>query len=105
MIRKTLRLTALSATALFILGTGILLSTTHQSEVDNSSADENVTAFYTVREYENAVGVFASESSVPEKVHTLFVRALPEADRAALKSGIHVASEDELRSLIEDLTG
>lgn len=105
MIKKVLRMTAASATAIVALGTGMMLITKRPSTENVQQADENVTAFYTVREYESIVGVFANESSSPEKVHSLFVRVLPEADRAALKDGICVSSENELRSLIEDLTG
>ncbi|MBR5941774.1 MAG: hypothetical protein IKZ81_00335 [Clostridia bacterium] len=57
---------------------------------------------YVLREYEGAIGVFASGSSVPVSVIDVDVRTLPEADRAALANGIFAADEDELNRRIED---
>lgn len=105
MIRKTLRLSALSAGALLVLITGMILTTKHQSNDSTPQNGESTVSSYTVKEFERVIGVFSGETDTPEKVHTLFVRVLPETDRAALEGGITVSSEEELSRLIEDLTG
>lgn len=102
MIKKILRSAAVSAGALLILSTCMILTGKRDAKVPEN---EVANPFYTVREYERIIGVFSTETTTPEKVHPIFVRVLPESDQVALENGISVSSEDELRRLIEDLSG
>lgn len=106
MIKKALRLTILSASALLILGSGLILKTRMGNEnSDPPQSPAEPSPAYTLREYDSMVGVFREESDTPEEVYTVFVRVLPEKDKLALKNGISVSTEEELRHLIEDFSG
>lgn len=60
-------------------------------------------AQYFLREYDGHVGVFSPHSShMPVTVTDIEVAGLRDADRAMLSSGIAVADQDELLSLLED---
>ena len=63
------------------------------------------TDVYTLREYRGKIGIFEEGKSTPLQVLDVYVFTLPEADRASLRTGIRVISDDALRSLIEDFTG
>ena len=65
-----------------------------------SSAKED-TELFIVREHGGIIGVFDGDGRLLYSLD-IYVKTLPEADRALLKEGITVHSKKELRALIED---
>jgi len=59
---------------------------------------------YTVREYNEKIGVFSSDGILVRTVD-VYVKTLPEADRRMLREGIEITGEKQLNSLIEDYDG
>lgn len=62
------------------------------------------TQCFTVREYEERIGVFNSDNVLIHVIET-HIKTLPAADRYLLREGIRVTSRKELLSVIEDYTG
>ena len=57
---------------------------------------------YWLRSSEGRLGVFLDDAPEPEMVLDVYISSLPEADRAALESGVRAGSYQELVSMIED---
>ncbi len=72
-----------------------------EEPTDTSAVTEPPQRQWTVREYEQVIGVFDEEGKL---VYTLdvYVKTLPQTDRNLLREGICVTSEKQLRELIED---
>lgn len=68
--------------------------------------DGNITAkdYFTVKEYNEKIGIFKNEETEPFAVLDIYTFILPEKDRALLKTGF-VIDGDKLYSIIEDYTG
>lgn len=60
---------------------------------------------YTIREYHDHIGVFLSGHDLPYLEVGVRVSALPEADQALLREGIHADSRAELISVLQDYDG
>ena len=58
---------------------------------------------WTVREYEERIGIFNSDNVLIHVIET-HIKTLPVADRDLLREGIKVNSKKELLSVIEDYT-
>ena len=56
---------------------------------------------YTVREYRGYVAVF--EAGDKPQITDTAVASLPRSDRSKLERGIEIYSEEELKTLLEDL--
>lgn len=59
---------------------------------------------YTIKEYNEKIGIFKHGESVPEKVLNVYVFSLPERDRTLLGLGFDIDGS-ALDSVIEDYTG
>lgn len=55
-------------------------------------------------EWEGRLAVFRG-GAAPEEVFDVFVAALPQADREALRARIPVKDEEELEKLLQDFSG
>lgn len=73
-------------------------------ETEKAPVDSSGACFWTVREYEERIGIFNSDGIL---VHVIerHIKTLPVADRDLLREGIKVNSRKELLSVIEDYTG
>ena len=67
-------------------------------EVVIGSADDDV---YIIRQYMERIVIFKEDGTLME-VLEVYVKTLPEADRALLGEGIWVETREALNSLIED---
>lgn len=65
-------------------------------------ATQQSTPLYTLRSYNNIIGVFRYGEDIPIKLVSVFVDSLPVADAEHLKSGIAVYSDQALFDIIED---
>ena len=59
---------------------------------------------YIIKEYDGNIAVFKAGESTPDQIYEVPVETLPEEDIQSLQSGIQVYNEQQLQSLIEDLT-
>lgn len=59
---------------------------------------------YTVREYNEKIGIFKNEETEPFATLDIYTFMLPEKDRELLKAGF-VIDGDKLYGIIEDYTG
>ena len=57
---------------------------------------------YTLRSYNNIIGVFRFGEEVPIRLVDVFVPSLPDVDANNLKTGINVYTTEQLTQLIED---
>ena len=64
-------------------------------ETQDKPADTAPTAVYTLRTYRDLIGVFDGDGQLI-RVLNVYCAALPEADQAALESGITVSSMEEV---------
>lgn len=79
----------------------ILLS----SSVNQQTKNEPITEYtYVLKEYEDGIGVYRKNESTPFQQLDVVVDTLPEYDQNALKQGMKVKDDTELRRLIEDYT-
>ncbi len=60
---------------------------------------------YVIKAYHGNIAVYKNGESTPQEVYDLPISILPEADAKDLETGIFAKDEQELRRLIEDLTG
>ncbi len=78
-----------------------------EKEAPQKAADALQTTlayFYTMRDYQGQIAVFAGNDEMPLEVFPIFTESLPEADIAKIRSGIKANSAAELQRLIEDYT-
>ena len=59
---------------------------------------------YIIKEYDGNISDFKAGESTPDQIYEVPVETLPEEDIQSLQSGIQVYNEQQLQSLIEDLT-
>ena len=71
------------------------------TKVTNSSK-KSIEIHYILKEYEEKVCIFRSDTEKPVKVLDVFVSSLPERDQTKLKNGIITKSMAEAMSLAED---
>ncbi|MBQ7669481.1 MAG: hypothetical protein IJS45_02025 [Clostridia bacterium] len=60
--------------------------------------------YITVKEYNEKIGLFKNDEETPYKIIDVFTFTLPESDKAMLKSGFTIKS-DNIESVIQDYTG
>lgn len=72
--------------------------------IGNKKTDEPVSYSYIIKEYDGNIAVFKAGESTPDQIYEVPVETLPEEDIQSLQSGIQVYNEQQLQSLIEDLT-
>ena len=70
---------------------------------ESSPPDESHAALFFVKEHNEKIGIFNSDGMLIRTIDT-YVKALPEAERTALRQGFEVNSEKELYSIIEAYT-
>lgn len=85
-----------------VTNTSELSQTVVKLSSETTAAEEE--AMYMLKEYNGVIGVF-DMSGVLTDIIDVEIKALPEADRAMLSTGIMAHSNRELASLIEDYTG
>lgn len=56
-----------------------------------------------LRSYGGKLALFEGFGRYPSKVYDLWVRSLPAEDQSRLAGGIEISSDEELKSLLEDL--
>lgn len=66
--------------------------------------DEPVSYSYLIKEYNGNIAVFKTGEDTPDQIYEVPVETLPAADIQNLQSGIQVYNEQQLQTLIEDLT-
>lgn len=86
----------LSITLICILITGIHFTSDEKSLREPPA--------YILTEYNGKIAVFSGKKTSPHFIDEIEIKNLPEKDRQTLKNGIHVNSEEELYSLIEDFS-
>ena len=99
---KNLALTAL----IIVLLCSFILAFTIISENKNnisSSTPEIIT--YTIKEYNNRIGIFKNNSTEPFQIIDVPISNLPLADIELLNKGITVKNNIDLQKIIEDYTG
>ena len=69
-----------------------------------SKTDEPASYTYIIKEYDGNIAVFIAGESTPNQIYEVPVETLPKEDIQSLQSGIRVYNEQQLQSLIEDLT-
>ncbi|MBS6445500.1 MAG: BofC C-terminal domain-containing protein [Ruminococcus sp.] len=87
----------------------VILNATYSVDSNYTQAEtitttQQITVGYTLKEYDGRVGIFRGDADKPYTyIDDIEISYLNEYDRELLKNGIEVATETELKSLIEDL--
>lgn len=71
----------------------------------NAGVKTESESLYILREYNGLVALFENGKNTPREVYDVLVSDLPETDIAALKAGICISSDEQLRQVIEDYSG
>lgn len=92
-----------------IISSAIILNLTYSASEDNPTQAETVAPInervgYTLKEYNGKIGIFRGSAEKPYTYLDTDISYLNEYDRELLLNGIEVATEQELKTLIEDLT-
>ena len=82
----------------------IITETDSEAITETQIENETTEFIYTVKSYEGKIGIFTDRGSLV-RVLEVYIKTLPKADQNLLEKGVLVASEAELRSIIEDYTG
>ena len=104
-MKQTVRLIILAITAAAALATCVLaiLYVRYGRDAARQTAD-GAPAAYTLGVWEGQLAVFEGDAAFPQKLYDVPVSALPPNEQEKLKSGIAVATVDELQVLLEDYT-
>ena len=70
---------------------------------EDTEITESIKASWTVREYNNKIGVFNENGVLLEVIET-YIKTLPKAEQELLREGFEVSTKEELYSIIEDYT-
>ena len=70
---------------------------------ESSHDSESISALFFIKEHNEKIGIFNSDGTLIKTIDT-YVKALPEAERTALRQGFEVNSKKELYSIIEAYT-
>ena len=73
-------------------------------EEETKEASAPPAVLFIAREYEEKIGIFDTDGRLIQTID-IYTKTLPKTDRALLREGIELRSEDELISLIEDYSG
>ena len=82
----------------------IITETDSEAITETQIENETTEFIYTVKSYEGKIGIFTDRGALV-RVLEVYIKTLPKADQNLLEKGVLVASEAELRSIIEDYTG
>ena len=106
MKRTTLYSIFVLAAAILISGVmiSITLSQTAASAADAKSSQQEGYR-YVLRAKENQIAVYEVGDDVPFQMLDVIPSTLPYLEQAALDSGIYVATEEELKKLMEEFQG
>ena len=74
------------------------------AEGDQTHSDNPGEVLFVAKEYEEKIGIFDTSGCLVQTID-IYTKTLPKTDRALLREGIELRSEDELISLIEDYSG
>ena len=74
------------------------------AEGDQTHSDNPAEVLFIAKEYEEKIGIFDTSGCLVQTID-IYTKTLPKTDRALLREGIELRSEDELISLIEDYSG
>lgn len=102
-MRQTVRLVVLGVLAAAAVATVILAVLYVQYGALLPSANGGK-APYTLGTFEGQLAVFEGATAFPMKVYEVPVASLPQSEQQKLRSGIAVASMEELQVLLEDYT-
>ncbi len=97
-----LLLTAMAISAVVILMSAAKGIAHDRTEAAMREASRAETPGFVLGEYEGRLALYREHGTRPYRVLDIEVWLLPEADREALTDGILVATEEELRTLLED---
>lgn len=93
-----------------VISSAIILNMSYSHSNDNPTQAETLAPInqrvgYTLKEYDGKIGVFRGNSSTPYTyLQDVELSYINEYDRELLSNGIEVSTEQELKTLIEDLT-
>ncbi len=90
---------------LFIISISIPSKSLNDEDIiikDNYSQTDADVKTYTLKEYNNNLGVFENDEINPTQIIEVDLTALPAYDQEILAQGIRVSSKKDLRQLIED---
>lgn len=97
-------LTAMTISAVLILGSAA--KTVERAKSDavtrRAAMSEQDPVGFVLGECNGRLALYRENSAKPYKILDMEVYLLPEADREALREGIVVETEEELRKLLED---
>lgn len=102
--QTVLLVTAMAISAVLILGSAARMVERAKSDAvaKEVSMAEREPVGFVLRECEGRLALYRENSVKPYQILDVQVYLLPEADREALKTGIVVETEAELRRLLED---
>lgn len=106
MKRTTLYSIFVLAAAILISGIMISVTLTQTSvSAADTGSDQQQGYRYVLKIKENQVAVYELGNDIPIQMLDVVPSTLPDLEQAALKSGIGVTTEEELKKLIEDFEG
>ncbi len=99
----------ITACAAFLLSAVMIFMVTVFRNADGDAAHTSGTVeiseaspSWTIKGYEDKIGIFRGDSSTPEKTININPKSLPDEAQLLLEKGITVNSREELMLLIED---
>ena len=86
-------------------GISVLVSTDQKGTEENIEKEESTSPEnkYVIKEYKGIIAIFTSDGKLLRELN-VYVKTLPEKDRAMLSYGIEVKDDAKLYSLIQDYT-